>query len=205
MNSSTLRVAESDPKFVGRGIAHIDPLVVEQGLRGLDGGIRDRRQQRVGPAHLGRRLVRHGLGVRRGRRAPARPRPAARHDGGVTDRDLWPDVERVAVARVEHGVVLHVGAAADRDRVEVRAQHRAVPDRRVLLDGDVADEAGGGGDERGGVHARRLSFEREERHLGGLRDAVCRVRLAVDPVSCRRRAFGMSTVGQFGGGDAVRP
>jgi transitional endoplasmic reticulum ATPase len=29
-NSSTLRVAESDPKFVGRGIAHIDPLVVEQ-------------------------------------------------------------------------------------------------------------------------------------------------------------------------------
>jgi transitional endoplasmic reticulum ATPase len=30
MNGSTLRVAESDPKFVGRGIAHIDPLVVEQ-------------------------------------------------------------------------------------------------------------------------------------------------------------------------------
>ena len=29
-NNSTLRVAESDPKFVGRGIAHIDPLVVEQ-------------------------------------------------------------------------------------------------------------------------------------------------------------------------------
>ena len=29
-NSSTLRVAESDPKFVGRGMAHIDPLVVEQ-------------------------------------------------------------------------------------------------------------------------------------------------------------------------------
>ena len=30
MNGPTLRVAESDPKFVGRGIAHIDPLVVEQ-------------------------------------------------------------------------------------------------------------------------------------------------------------------------------
>ena len=29
-NSSILRVAESDPKFVGRGIAHIDPLVVER-------------------------------------------------------------------------------------------------------------------------------------------------------------------------------
>ena len=29
-NTSTLRVAESNPKFVGRGMAHIDPLVVEQ-------------------------------------------------------------------------------------------------------------------------------------------------------------------------------
>ncbi|HJR85061.1 MAG TPA: CDC48 family AAA ATPase [Nitrososphaeraceae archaeon] len=30
INKTTVRVAESDPKFVGRGIAHIDPLVIQR-------------------------------------------------------------------------------------------------------------------------------------------------------------------------------
>src|SRR5262249_41898439 len=73
----------------------------------------------------------------------------------------------VGAARRRHvndRAVLHVGAAADDDGREVGPHYRVVPDGGVLLHGDVADEFGGGRDERGGMHARRFAFEREERH-----------------------------------------
>ena len=56
---------------------------------------------------------------------------------------------------------------ADDHRRVVGADDRAVPDRRALLDDDVADERRGRRDERARVHLRRQALEREERHVVG--------------------------------------
>ena len=41
--------------------------------------------------------------------------------GGVTDRDVAPDADRVLVGQVDDGAVLHVGGFADLDEVDVTA------------------------------------------------------------------------------------
>ena len=92
------------------------------------------------------------------------PMVARVHHAEVADGRARADLDAAHRRDVDHRAVLHVGAAAHHDRVEVGAEHGVVPDRRVLLHGDVADEARGGRDERGGMNARRLAFEREERH-----------------------------------------
>ena len=66
INDITLRVAESDPKFVGRGIAHIDPQIIEQ-LNLKTGDVLqvagNRRKTHVllwsgQPSDIGRKLIR---------------------------------------------------------------------------------------------------------------------------------------------------
>ena len=71
------------------------------------------------------------------------------------------------------------------DAAEVGTQHDAVPDRGVLLDRDVADQAGGGGDERGRVDARGLALELVQRHARHPRSTTCRAPRA--PSTRRRR------------------
>src|SRR4029453_10342485 len=46
----------------------------------------------------------------------------------------------------------------DHEGGEVGAKHRVVPDGRVFLHRHVPDDAGGGGDEGGGVDLRRLAL-----------------------------------------------
>src|SRR5881397_4015187 len=82
----------------------------------------------------------------------------------VTDRRAGADRGPAARGDVHDRAVLHVGAAADHDRVEVAAQHGVVPDGGALLDRDVADDHGGGRDERGRVDLRTLALEAEQWH-----------------------------------------
>jgi len=74
------------------------------------------------------------------------------------------DLDAGAGRHVHDRAVLHVGALAHDDRIQVAAQHRVVPDGGARLDGHVADEDGGGRDERGRVNVRLLAFEAEEWH-----------------------------------------
>ena len=50
--------------------------------------------------------------------------------------------------RVQHAPVLHVRAIPDRDRLGVAAQHRPVPNARLLAEAHPSDDEGAGGDER---------------------------------------------------------
>src|SRR2546430_14548631 len=70
----------------------------------------------------------------------------------------------LARRHVHDRAVLHVGASADDDRVEVGAEHGVVPHGRVLLDRDVADEHRGRRDEGGRMHLGALSLEAEQWH-----------------------------------------
>ena len=82
----------------------------------------------------------------------------------VGDRRPGPEVDRDAGRRVQHRSVLHVGALPDDDGRVVAAQHRVEPDRCTGLHGDVANQHGGGCDERGGVDPGRAPLERIHRH-----------------------------------------
>ena len=97
---------------------------------------------------------------------------AGQHHGADADADVVHDgagVDHAAVADgdvgahdagelrgdVEHGVVLDVGVAPERDVVVlVAAEHGQRPDAGALLDGDVADDLGGGIDPGARVDAR---------------------------------------------------
>ena len=65
-----------------------------------------------------------------------------------------PDVDRNARRGMQHAAVLHVGALADDNRGVVGPEDRVEPDRRARLDMDVADQRGGGGNERAWVDRR---------------------------------------------------
>src|SRR5438093_11922501 len=82
----------------------------------------------------------------------------------VPDRRAGADLSARAGRDVHDRAVLHVGTATDDDRVEVPAEHGVVPDGGALLDGDVADDHGGGRDERGGMDLRTLALEAEQWH-----------------------------------------
>src|SRR5699024_673476 len=102
------------------------------------------------------------------------------HDGAVTDQRLFPDGAVVDEALVPHGdvapdftratvevhhrIVLDVRALTDQYPPEVRAQHRAVPDRRVLLHDNVTDQRGGRRHPGFGMNTGRLSLECEVWH-----------------------------------------
>ena len=58
----------------------------------------------------------------------------------MADGDLVLDHERLVRIGVDHRQVLEIDARADGDRRVIAAQDRAVPDVRVLADGEVPDE-----------------------------------------------------------------
>src|SRR5437867_3751203 len=142
------------------------------------------------PAHLRGRAQRQravgnlGLGRHQGTRGHHRPDADARavehrravadqalfaqrrgvDRGVVADRRAGADLGPAARRDVHDRAVLHVGAAADHDRIEVSAEHGVVPDGGALLDRHVADDHGGGRDERGRVDLRTLALEAEQWH-----------------------------------------
>src|SRR6267142_2207268 len=82
----------------------------------------------------------------------------------VADRRAGADLGAPARRHVDDGAILHVGAAADHDRIEVAPEDGVVPDGRALLDRHVADDDRGGRDERGRMHLRALALEAEQWH-----------------------------------------
>jgi len=82
----------------------------------------------------------------------------------VRDGGIRTHVDRYPRRGVQHRTVLNIGALADDHRSVVSPQHRVEPDRRAGLDGDVADEDGCRGDERGGIDLGRTALEGVERH-----------------------------------------
>src|SRR5262245_17641391 len=74
------------------------------------------------------------------------------------------DLHAAAGRDVDDGAILHVGASANHDWIEVAAKHGVVPHRCALLDGHVADENRGGCDERRRMDLRALALEAEQWH-----------------------------------------
>ena len=69
--------------------------------------------------------------------------PGAVNVGVVADRDVVADDRhRTLVQRVDDYSVLDVDPVADRDFIDVAAQHGAEPDATVPADRDVADDRG---------------------------------------------------------------
>src|SRR5690606_22712490 len=84
------------------------------------------------------------------------------HHGAVADGDVGADYgrntagpgERAFVRHMDDAAVLDVGARTDTDEIDVAAQHAARPDRDVVLERHVADNAGGGIDVDAGTEGR---------------------------------------------------
>ena len=93
---------------------------------------------------------------------------AALEQGAVADDHVAADDRRQPGSAVDDRVVLHRGALADLDAIEIAAQHGAEPDARTRPDDDVADERRGRGEEDVVRDLRGLSFEGENRrHVYG--------------------------------------
>jgi hypothetical protein len=60
--------------------------------------------------------------------------------GAVADRYLVADHHRRVAVYVDGGIVLHVRALTDRDRVEVAAKHGAEPYIRIAAEGHATDD-----------------------------------------------------------------
>ncbi len=67
---------------------------------------------------------------------------------------------------MDHGAVLHVGAGADADRLNVATQNAIVPDARVRADHDVTDNVRTGRNEGGFVNFGHLALEFHDRSAG---------------------------------------
>ena len=93
------------------------------------------------------------------------------------------DVGREPGTTVDHRVVLHVGAGAHDHRRVVGADHRAVPDRRAVLDDHVADQRRG---------------RRDERAPGAPAASGPRTRTAASPVTPYRNARATASRGPSG-------
>ncbi len=84
------------------------------------------------------------------------------HRAVVADGGAGADLHPAARRDVHHRAVLHVGAGAHDDRVEVRAQHGVVPDARARADRHVADDPASRRDEGAGVDLRRLAIDADD-------------------------------------------
>ena len=100
-----------------------------------------------GAVHHGRAHTHEGIVLDRARVEDG----VVAHGDAIANRGWRGDTPDVCLCDVDDGVVLDVGHGPDGDAVGVAAEDRAVPYGRLLADGDVADDGGGGGDEsRGG-------------------------------------------------------
>src|SRR6266852_5888416 len=85
---------------------------------------------------------------------------AAVQSHAVSDRHfVFENGRQLAGARVQHTVVLHVGAIADANVEHVAARHRAEPDRSLLAYVHVADDLRAVSDECCRVNLRMNSAE----------------------------------------------
>lgn len=82
------------------------------------------------------------------------------HHGAVADGHVVVDLCQRGY--MKNGVVLDRCASADTDRTVVAAEHRPKPNTRLLAHFDVADEDGGGGDERSRVDFWGLATVRDD-------------------------------------------
>src|SRR5262245_49502041 len=92
--------------------------------------------------------------------------PAGVDDAAVPDRDVGAHDAGELGRDVEHGVVLYVRVPAEGDVVVlIAAEHGERPHAGAFLDGDVADDLGGGIDPRAGMHARSAAGNAPD-HIG---------------------------------------
>jgi hypothetical protein len=84
--------------------------------------------------------------------------------GHVADRHVLSDRERKAWVGVQYRAVLNIAVGADGDEVVVGAHRAAEPDGRSRLDNDVADDAGGFGNECGRIDLRSVFTESIDGH-----------------------------------------
>ncbi len=118
----------------------------DDGVMADDGAVHD------GGAHAYEAFVFDGAGV---------------DDGRVADGDVLADEDGEVVGEVDDGAVLHVGAVAYPDVVDISAQDAAGPDAGLLSEAHVADEGGLGGDVGGGGDLRVLGKEGGETFVEG--------------------------------------
>ena len=64
----------------------------------------------------------------------------------MADGHALADLGNRVLAAMQYRAVLDVRSAPDDDRTEVRAQHRSIPDRSVVLYADVTDKRSCRGD-----------------------------------------------------------
>ena len=88
-------------------------------------------------------------------------------DRAVADHDVVADVVRHAAVAVDDGVVLHVGAASDRDGGDVAADDGVEPNAGVGTGGDVADDRGVVSPVRAVAVAGEQRHGRPAYHTGG--------------------------------------
>jgi hypothetical protein len=74
---------------------------------------------------------------------------AAVQDRAMSHPDPGADGTGKPLVHVDDGAVLDVGPFANDDRRHVTPEHRRVPDARLLAEGDVAEDDGGGRNEGG--------------------------------------------------------
>src|SRR5438552_2281114 len=87
------------------------------------------------------------------------------HQRVVSDGDVRADERGLALVGVDRRVVLHVRTRTDDDAIHVTAQHGPEPHGSAALDGHIADEDGGGSDERLRCDLRRLAPVAVKRHV----------------------------------------
>src|SRR5438309_8720493 len=114
------------------------------------------------------RLLADHVAAHQHRRLPDEDVPgddARVHQRVVSDRHVRADERGLALVGVDRRVVLHVRTRADDDAIHVTAQHGPEPHGSAALDGHIADEDGGGSDERVRCDLRRLAPVAVKRHV----------------------------------------
>ena len=162
-----LRARRRERLLLGGHVAHeLRGSARPQLAGGHDGSRRDQRASRDHGAalhdgavhdrgtHAHERVVLHGARVEDG---------VVPHGDPVADDRGSRDAADVGLGDVDHGVVLDVGLGSDADGVDVAAEDGAVPHGRFLADGDVADDARGGGDEPGAGQRRHFLVDSHDR------------------------------------------
>jgi hypothetical protein len=81
--------------------------------------------------------------------------------------DIIADHRGAVVFAMDHSVVLDIGAFAYNNGRNVTTQNAAIPDARVVVEGDVTNKDSSGGDEAVMSDDGRYAIIRVDRHCGG--------------------------------------